>query len=264
MFARKLLIGFAIGMAALSQTACSSGSGGFVSGIDLEQKESNGIKYLEIKTQINTAGLNLSSITVPIYHPRQPAHQIGQLSLIGGLGGATSELVIQLRSDILPRLPATGSGLLPNGTLIPIAGVNAKKWLTVSLSSHSKIYLNIDVANSKAIIGAALSVDGLTTGVVGNVLIPFNKNNISGVAGIYSGARPGQSGFALFLDASSALKKAANSDSGLVLASTEAPAESVSSKAPVQFLMNAPSNDAVRIQKRILQLQEGSYLLRVR
>ncbi|MBX3040353.1 MAG: hypothetical protein KF789_06550 [Bdellovibrionaceae bacterium] len=263
MFARKLFLALTLSAAALSQSACSSSSGGFVQGVHLGNVEQNGVEYVEVRASLNTQGLFLTALTVPVFDPKNPTQIIGQVSIIGGLGNKTAELSVLIRSDILPQLPSAGQGVLPNGTLIPVAGVDRNKWVTISVGSSSKVYLNIDQAQSSAVLGVALGIDALTTGVIANVLIPFNSNNVSGLAGIYSGAGAGQSGFAFFINMSGLLQPSMGIQTlarGVSAKTTVAAASSPQ----IQFLEKASNTDSIRVQRRIIQLQSANVKLKVR
>nr|HRO68274.1 hypothetical protein [Pseudobdellovibrionaceae bacterium] len=157
-----------------------------------------------------------------------------------------------------------GQGVLPNGTLIPVAGVDRNKWVTISVGSSSRVYLNFDQAQSSAVLGVALGIDALTTGVIANVLIPFNSNNVSGLAGIYSGAMAGQSGFAFFLNMSGVIQPAVGVQTLARGLSTKPVVTASSSGNKIQFLEKASNADSIRVQRRIIQLQSANVKLKVR
>lgn len=264
MFVRKLLLAAFVGALGLSQVACSSSSG-FVQNVKFGSVEQNGVDFIEVRTALNLNGLLLSALAIPIFDPKNPGQLIGQVSVVSGLGGGAAELVILIRSDVLPNLPVASQGLLPNGTPIPVAGIDRNRWVTLSVGSASRVYLNVDLAQSKAVLGVALGVDALTTGVLANVLIPFQSNNVSGLAGIYSGAQAGQSGFALFVEANRLL------DSQMAVQPALARGMSLKTAAPVaarsdsvQFLEKASNTDSIRVQRRVLQLREANIRLRAR
>lgn len=230
----------------LGLTACSGQS--WVKGINLGTQEQNGEEYVQMQAQINTRALQMASITIPIYDPKVAGSLIGQLTLAGGLGTGTSTLTILIKSSALINLPTgTNYAVLPNGTAIPVAGVDAKKWMSIPLgnSGSSRVYFNLDMANSKAVFGAAIGIDALSVGVVANALMPFALNNITGLAGIYTGVSAGQSGFALFVDASSLLNQAGSGGT-------------------ISFLQKAKTSDAAKVQNKILELESKRTLLKAR
>lgn len=244
MFLKQLgLIVFCAG--SLGLTACSGQS--WVKGVNLGTQEQNGEEYVQLQAQINTRALQMASITIPIYDPKVAGSLIGQLSLAGGLGTGTSTLTILVKSSALINLPTgTNYAVLPNGTAIPVAGVNSKNWMSIPLGTgSSRVYFNLDMANSKAVFGAALGIDALSVGVAANALMPFAMNNITGLAGIYTGVSSGQSGFALFVDASSLLNQTVTGGT-------------------ISFIQKAKTSDAAKVQNRILELESKRTLLKAR
>lgn len=190
--------------ASLSLTACSK-TGSWVTGATLTTSNQNGDEYVQLATQLSTGGIGLIPITLPVLNPHNPSEVIGLITIKSGLGNGTSELDLAVNMTAVLSLPnGTSMGLLPNGTSIPVAGVNASNWLSLPVAgSSSRLYLNLDLANKKVVMGAAVGIDQLNIGVPANLLLPFAAKNISGVAGVYTGVSKGQSGFALFVDASS-------------------------------------------------------------
>lgn len=184
-------------------TACSGGN--WVKGANLTTSQQNGQDYVQLSTKLNTGSVTLISASLPVYNPHNPSEQIGSVMVNG------SELDVNLNLSAVLSLPdQTSAGLLPNGTAIPVAGVGAQNWISLAVAGgKSRVYLNFDVQNNKAALGAAVNIDQLSVGVPAALLIPFSFTNLTGVAGVYTGASQGQSGFAVFADASSLLSTAA-------------------------------------------------------
>jgi hypothetical protein len=208
MFSKNFLVSGLLVILGLSMTACSSTSSSWVSGVGLATAEQNGDEYVTVSTQLKTGSIALIPISLPIMNPKNLLQQIGQIDLKSSLGGsAASELDISLDMTQILNLPAGSSmGVLPNGTQIPVSGVNSANWISLPVQSgKSRVYVNVDVQNKKVALGVAVSIDQLAIGVPANLLLPFSASGVSGVAGVYTGVAAGQSGFALFVDASSLL-----------------------------------------------------------
>jgi hypothetical protein len=187
-------------------TACSGG-GSFVKGANLTTSQQNGQDYVKLSTQLNAGSIVILPVALPVYNPHNPSEQIGSISVSG------SELDVNLNLSAVLSLPDdTVNGTLPNGTTIPVAGVSSQNWISLPVANgKSIVYLNFDVQNKKVALGAAVSIDQLSIGIPAALLVPFSFTGVSGVAGVYTGVSKGQSGFAVFADASGLL----NSASGL-------------------------------------------------
>lgn len=242
MFARKAILVCILGSLALSQTACSDA--GWLRDLDLGIIEQDDVEYVELRATLETQGLVISGLTVPIFDPRNPTRMIGHVTLKAELGTGQSELAVLVSTDYLESMPIPNHrATLPNGTVIPVAGVDAAKWIAIGFNGGgSRLYLNVDLPKKTAVIGLALSLDPLATGLVSAVLLPFQRGGISGVAGIYTGISTGQSGFALFVNASSLLEN---------------------SVAEISFSAKTSASDAVRVRSKILQLERQGKVLRV-
>lgn len=226
--------------ACLSLTACSKNAN-WVSGASLSTSTQNGDQYVQLSTQLNTGGIGLIPITLPVLNPQNPSQVLGEITIKSGLGGSTSELDIAVDLSTVLQLPNGGMGTLPNGTSIPVAGVTASNWISLPVAnSSSRLYLNLDLTNKKVVMGAAISIDQLSIGLPANLLLPFSASNISGVAGIYTGVAKGQSGFALFVDASQLL----------------------TSVTSVSFVQKA--NSDMKIQQKLYELNMSKAVLRAR
>lgn len=188
----------------LGMTACSS-SGSWVSGATLSATQKNGDEWVQLSTQLSTGSMSMTSISMPVMNPQNLSEEVGEIDIIDNLtGGATLNLSVDLTA--IMSLPITTSSTLPNGTAIPISGVNAQNWIALPVANGKSIlYLNADLQTKTIALGAAVSISQLQIGVPASILLPFSVSNVSGVAGIYTGMAAGQSGLAIFVDASSLL-----------------------------------------------------------
>lgn len=50
-----------------------------------------------------------------------------------------------------------------------------------------------------------MDIDAVSAGVAGDAFIPFMYNNVTGLAGVFTGTLPGTSGIATFIDISASL-----------------------------------------------------------
>jgi hypothetical protein len=96
---------------------------------------------------------------------------------------------------------------LPNSLQVPFPGLIASTELTFGYgggsTANSKFYVNLDGANKKAAFGTALAIKEFNvTNTPAYLFVPFTSNGVSGVAGVFTGTAPGQSGFGLFADVS--------------------------------------------------------------
>ncbi len=201
----RLTMAMAIAFLGMSLSACSNSS--WVKGASLATETVNNNDYISLTTTLDTGSMTLIPISIPIQNPNNPSEQLGQLSIQTGMGtGAQLSLKVNLSSAL--NIPGSSSaGKLPNGTDIPVATPDANKWIQIPIRGQSsRIYLNLDTANKTAVMGVAVGISNLNVGVGANLLIPFNVSGVNGLAGVYSGTVAGQSGFALFADASSLLK----------------------------------------------------------
>jgi hypothetical protein len=254
-FAKNLIFALLLAGTALSQTACSNSN--WVKNVDLGTAERNGEEFIEVSTTLNVQGLSVVSFAAPIFDPKNPSHMIGEISFENGIVAGTAQLSVLISRDVIPNLPAMGNGTLPNGTTIPVAGVNPSKWMSIAINSKSRLYLNIDFTTKTFVFGTALNIDALTTGTVATVLMPYNVNNFSGAAGAYSGAAAGQSGLAFFVNASNLM-----TSFPLLPSSTT---EKISkSETAVEFFAAGTPEDGSRLQRRIKQLKEARTKLRVK
>lgn len=187
----------------LFSTACSK-IHRIVTGASLSTMMQNGDDYAQLSVSLDTGSMSLVPLSLPIYNPHDKTQQIGevdvQVSQINVLVDLTSVLAAQ---DV-------SNGKLPNGTAIPVSGVSSQNWIAIPINNgKSTLYLNLDSQAKKASLGVAINIDQLSIGIPADLLEPFSASNISGVAGIYTGAAKGQSGFAVFVDASSLLGNSA-------------------------------------------------------
>lgn len=197
--------------ACLSLSAC--GDDKLITGADLSASVDQGQIVMNLVTHLESQNIRFPVMQIPILNPNNPAEVLGQLSLTSPAIGKT-DVDLQVNLTQVSNLPyLTPEKGLPNGTAFPVIGVDASKWYSLALggSKSSKLYINIDHATQRAIVGYTLASDELSTGLVANLFVPFQTTTVAGYGGIYSSPNPGQSGFALFADVSGVFKAQAHS-----------------------------------------------------
>jgi hypothetical protein len=178
------------------------GCGGtsFVTGASLSSSSSNGDQFADLTVDLNSAGLLLPTLTLPILDLKDPSRPYGDITI------GSSALEISVDLSALAGLPqGSSSALLPNGTSIPITGYDASTLLTFSLGGNSLAYIDLNTSTGEAFFGAAIVISEFNIGVPVNLFIPFSSNGVTGTAGVFTGAAAGESGFAVFANVSSLL-----------------------------------------------------------
>lgn len=192
--------------AVMSLAACSQES--VIKGAELTTQTQQGNLFVGLKTHLDSNSIQIMNIQLPIYNPDSPLEILGMLQVNSPAPGVTDvDLLVNFtRVTQIPSLKAERG--LPNGTFFPVMGVKTDNWYSIPLSDSriSKLYLNVDLAASKVVLGYALGTDAVSAGIIANLFTGFSSNGITGYGGLYSGVQPGQSGFAIFADVSSILK----------------------------------------------------------
>ena len=203
---KNCLLALGFTLSALATTACTSGSSSsMIQDMKLTTSQVNGDLNVNAIADLQTGGITMLPSAITIVNPKNTSQVLGQLSVLTGLESGSAE--IQISVDVNSAIKAgekIGAGTLPNGTTIPISGINGNNWVTLPIGKlNSFLYLNVDDANKKAVIGVALDIEALAAGLAGDVLLPFDYNNVSGLVGVFTGVLPGTSGIATFIDLSS-------------------------------------------------------------
>ena len=142
--------------------------------------------------------------SAPIMNPKNPSVVWGEISVISDITGTSQSLQIVLDLTAAMGSLAPTAGFMPNGTLIPIAGLNASNWLVIPVGGgKGDIYVNINPSAKSAVLGASFSIAAMKASFPVDLFMSFNVNSIPGLAGLYTGMGKGQSGFAVFVSASS-------------------------------------------------------------
>ncbi|UXR64723.1 hypothetical protein EZJ49_00445 [Bdellovibrio bacteriovorus] len=178
-----------------------------IRGAELTTQTQQGNLFVGLKTHLDSNSIQIMNVQLPIYNPDSPLEILGVLQVNSVAPGMTDvDLLVNFtRVTQIPSLKAERG--LPNGTFFPVMGTKTDNWYSIPLSDSriSKLYLNVDLAASKVVLGYALGTDAVSAGIIANLFTGFNSNGITGYGGLYSGVQPGQSGFAIFADVSAIL-----------------------------------------------------------
>jgi hypothetical protein len=145
--------------------------------------------------------------TIPISDPKKPGTVYGSVGFVQNLG--SSELLLSVNISKISKSPSLIT-TLPNGTQAPIGGVDGANMIGFNLQKGMSIYGSFSAQS--AAIGVALKIKELDK-VGQSVCLPLNLMpafnfgaGIRGIAGVFTGCDVGQSGIAIFIDATQAMQ----------------------------------------------------------
>lgn len=191
---------------AVAGTGCGKGAS-IVKDVKLRSYNQDGDAYAEMKAMLNIGGTELPAIELPIADPRNPSVSYGRVAILPSLiGGA--ELSVNVNLTKVAEAP-TGDATLPNGTSLPIGGLDSAKVISLPLGhTNARLYIAID--SGTIVLGTAIPVKemdplGRYSGGA-NLFKGFTIKKVRGIAGIFTSPTPGQNGFGLFVDASGLAK----------------------------------------------------------
>ncbi len=215
-------------LAALVSTSTACGKkgsgGGLVTGAQFSTIEENGDLYGKVDVLLNTGTVLLPSFELPILNPKNPGAIYGSVSMRDALSAGT-QLGISFNLTEISGLEGTDGSVLPNGRAIPVFLADGSKPIAISIQRNSRAYFAF--SEGTAVVGAAVVIpefDRISSSVGPiDIFFPFQgSNGISGVAGLFSSNQPGQSGLAVFIDASEAVKGISEKSMNRALASVAA------------------------------------------
>lgn len=223
----------------LTLSACGPGQS-FLKKVDLSTYSSGSDQYVSLKTQVDNAQIIMPIAQVPIVDSRRPGVIYGFVQISPHISSGTEFRLDLNMSTITNFRPQGWDGTLPNGLPVPVAGFDPTTSFALPISQGSRIYMNLDIAQQRAFIGAAIGVREFRTGITGGLFLPLPQGSIPGVAGLFTGAGAYQSGFAIFADISSVLQRAAGAQ---LLAATSTRASSANGR--YAFRSGARNSSAV-------------------
>ncbi len=173
---------------------------------------SNGDNHVELALTLNTNGMQLPELVFPVTNAETNVNLANvTLRPVANKPGV-SELVLEVNVTGASGLEGA-SPTLPNGTVIPVAGVDMNQLVALPLDQYNKngrVYLAVDTANNTAIMGLALTWQALdafgqSIGAL-NFFPAFDvARGVKGIAGVFGSRTPAQSGVAVFADISQLL-----------------------------------------------------------
>jgi len=251
----RLVASLLLATLAIPSAGCGKkGAGGFVSGAQFSTTEENGDLFGNLNVLLNTGGVLLPAFDLPILNPKNPGAVYGTISMRDALSAGT-QLGISVNLSEISGLEGADGSLLPNGRAIPVflgAGVRP---LSVAVSGRSRVYFAF--SEGTAVIGTAIVIPEFDkiASYVGAVdlFFPFQgENGVRGAAGLFSSPQSGQSGIAVFVDASSVLQQVPEKSMNRMLArvaSKSLSATSVSSAATFRTQDSMGSMQAYRLSQ---------------
>jgi hypothetical protein len=190
------------------------GKGGFhlVQDVKLATFTQDDGSYVQLKALLNTGNLDFG-ITLPIIDPRNPSEHYGTIGLTPAITSSGTELTLAVNISKAKFVTGVDGRYLPNGTPIPVGGIDQSSVIGLRAGSRSEVYVGL--GGGAAMLGVAVAItqfDQLAHYVPGVDIFPsFNINQkIQGVGGVFTGATPGTSGVALFVNAKSIMDSDGN------------------------------------------------------
>ena len=238
----KLLI--AAGFLALA--ACDGKGLSYIKDAKISTYTQGTDQYVSLSTTVDAVQIIMPVAQVPIMDPKDSSKMIGFVQVTPNLSAGTELRVDMDMTAISQFKHQSWDGTLPNGLPVPVGGFDPSKSFAIPLTQGSKAYINLDMANKKALIGAALGLKEFKTGVTAGLFLPFSFDKevkVSGLAGIFTGPQQYQSGFAVFADVSSVFDLIHGLSQQVSVASVSAKA--TSAKVPYSFKSASKNSNAI-------------------
>ncbi len=243
-------------------TACGGSIGSnLVNNLKLVTSNDTGDLMVEMGAEINSGAMMFPMITLPIVDPNDPGHPYGSLTMQRTLQGKNMLLARINLTKASGAQGVTDPGNLPNGTAIPVAGV--QDIVAFQAGGNSRVYLSLN--NNSKMLGVAIAIkefDAIAKYVPGaNLFFDFpQQNGIRGIAGIFTGLQSATSGFGLFIDATNLIQDQ-NQNRTLSIASVE---EHVQSTVVFKSGSSVSKSKTQSLQRRVYDLSRQSRVLSIR
>jgi hypothetical protein len=261
----KLGLGLILG-GALMLTSCNATK--IVNDVQLRGYEQTGDVYGEVTTTVDLQGMTLPPLAFPIVDPNNPSYQVGDFtSSADPANPAQSIVVVKLNLTRLASLKTSGPASLPNGTLLPVQGYAPEDVLQFNPYEQIRVYFSVNTTSQQAMMGVAVPIVQLN-GLVGdmggvNLFRDFSlSNDVSGVAGAFTGNAAGQNGFGLFVDISG-LMKDERVQQVMTNNRMEQTQNQTGAPAPMQSLSNSTSSQRQVLEERLIQLSADQVKLKI-
>ena len=189
-------------------TACGgSNDPKFVKGAKVQTYNQDGQGYVELQATLDSGQAQFPAFELPIIDPNYPDVIYGKISIRDTLIPGESALGISVNVSAVANYPLADP-YLPNGTPLPISGLEATNVIAVPLDYGIRVYAAL--ASNVVVLGAAIPIAEFDK--VGAAACPVNfmpgfnlGGGIRGIAGVFAGCNPGESGVGIFIDGSGAL-----------------------------------------------------------
>lgn len=242
----KSIKSVAIALLTLNLVACGSQQNLKVKGMDIGTTGTDTSTMAQMEAIVEIGDLKLPNLEVPVYHPRTQAN-LGRLTL-QSLSDGTNRISLAVNlttvADVNPELGST----LPNNREIPLSlGAPQNALLGIPVLEYSRVYIG-GTLETDLFLGVGLAIPALDSAMRDSQL-PLNiffsypfSNQLSSVAGLFSGTEKGQNGIAVFG------KRSANQvTSSFMLTHTQLPAQS---STPPESAVEADQKDLSKLRKR--------------
>ncbi|MDA8793573.1 hypothetical protein N9N67_10010 [Bacteriovoracaceae bacterium] len=175
------------------------GSNRFVKDLKVKPSIDQGDVIIETSAQLYLGNITLPGISLPIKVPHMNNKVIGQLDLISN--SSSDELKIKLNVSEIINLQRQVSSL-PNGSGLPLMGVN--QVVELNIGNKKNVHLYLLIGESQISLGVAIKIKGMDKlgDKVGHSAFfpPFNIKNVYGAGGVFTSKSDGKNGIGLFLD----------------------------------------------------------------
>ncbi|MBF0208493.1 MAG: hypothetical protein HQK53_16575 [Oligoflexia bacterium] len=163
--------------------------------------------WISISALFDLGGMAMTAITLPVRDPYDPERVYGKIFFKPTIEGTYNEVGVQINLSDCAKIPG-GIATLPNGEVIPISGIEKNRVLELRIDQiQSKVYVALD--SDLTLFGFAITIDQFdqVAAYIGgaNVFLGFDIFKVRGMAGLYTGLDPSQSGLGFFVDLSSVI-----------------------------------------------------------
>ncbi len=205
-----------------------------VSNVAVENQIVGSDLYVSLDATLSSGALYLPNVKLPLYHPKNPSQQLGEIE--------TNGLKISVRvnaSQALNLRDLSDRVSLPGGSDLPLVLPQGLKPIGIPVfNSNSMVYLA--VSGQQVMIGIAVAIakeDRLNLPL--NIFLPFNISpEVAGTAGFFLGQKQGVAVFAL--------REGAVAGSGSALASTSSNPSAASDAGLRSFAVSSAKRISVR------------------
>lgn len=156
-----------------------------------------------------TGNLYFTGINLPVSDPHDPTKVYGSLTLLPNLNGGGGDLMLAANLTTLAQAKSV-SAMLPNGTPIPVAGLQNANIIGVPVgTTGTLVYLAF--GPGVALLGTAIPFKALDSAgkyVPGiDIFQPITIGKVAAMAGVFGGYDTKTTGVGVFVDLSSVINQ---------------------------------------------------------